>query len=168
MTSDIEFAARNIVNQLGDLYYERIPSKHWVRVRQQTNDMAERFVVKIISKLRPMEYWPFSRRMVEARAAWKQYRVLIGSPEEEIPPLYDAGFTMGVAAAQRGGGEWTNLDTALLIAPRIQLLLLIQEQLKKTIMTSLDGSKEAALNHPLNLEIEAELKSLRTELEILI
>lgn len=166
--NDIEFAARNIVNQLGDLYHERIPSKNWVRVRQQTNDMAESFVAKIISGLRPQEYWPFARRMVEARRAWKRYRVMIGHADEEVPVLFDAGFTMGVAAAQRGGGEWTNLDSALLIAPRIQLLLLAQEQLKKTITTALDSSVQAALNHPLNLEIEAELKSLRTELEILI
>lgn len=40
--------ARNIVNQIGDLYHERIPSPDWVRVRQETNDEVDAFVTNLI------------------------------------------------------------------------------------------------------------------------
>lgn len=43
-------AARNIVNQIGDLFHDRIPSGKWVRVRQETNDQLDAFVAGIIRK----------------------------------------------------------------------------------------------------------------------
>lgn len=62
----------------------------------------------------------------------------------------------------------TNIDRALAIAPRIRDLQLVQQELKRAIITALDGSIEAALNHPLFLETERELIRLREELTILI
>lgn len=62
----------------------------------------------------------------------------------------------------------TNIDRALAIAPRIRDLQLVQQELKRAIITALDGSVEAALNHPLFLETERELIRLREELTILI
>ena len=40
--------ARNIVNQIGDLYSEKIKSKNWIPVRQSTNDELDLFVAKIL------------------------------------------------------------------------------------------------------------------------
>ncbi|MFF7293193.1 hypothetical protein ACFY9N_11745 [Microbacterium sp. NPDC008134] len=54
--SDDEIAvARNIVNQIGDLYAERIPSPDWVPVRQRTNDELDAFVARLIRTLRRTE-----------------------------------------------------------------------------------------------------------------
>jgi hypothetical protein len=48
---DVLAVARNIVNQLGDLWSERIPSPEWVKVRQETNDLADEFVIRLIATL---------------------------------------------------------------------------------------------------------------------
>lgn len=48
---DVLAVARNIVNQLGDLWSERIPSPEWVKVRQETNDRADEFVLRLIATL---------------------------------------------------------------------------------------------------------------------
>lgn len=47
--------ARNIINQIGDLYYERIPSPDWVKVRQDTNDELDVFVSGLIIGFRRLE-----------------------------------------------------------------------------------------------------------------
>lgn len=47
MTDDL-FVARNIINQIGDLWSEKIPSDLWVPVRQATNDELDTFVLKLI------------------------------------------------------------------------------------------------------------------------
>lgn len=41
---DIEFLARNIINQIGDLWSEQIPSPLWVPVRQATNDQLDTWI----------------------------------------------------------------------------------------------------------------------------
>lgn len=46
--SHARFKAMNIVNQIGDLYSEMIPSEDWVRVRQATNDRLDAFVTDIL------------------------------------------------------------------------------------------------------------------------
>ncbi|WP_217181587.1 hypothetical protein [Streptomyces sp. AC495_CC817] len=40
--------ARNIINQIGDIYHERIPSPDWVKTRQETNDELDTFVASLI------------------------------------------------------------------------------------------------------------------------
>jgi hypothetical protein len=40
--------ARNIINQIGDLYYEEIPSDRWVAVRQSTNARLDQFVASLL------------------------------------------------------------------------------------------------------------------------
>jgi hypothetical protein len=47
--------ARNIVNQIGDVYAEHIPSPEWVPVRQQTNDKLDAFAALLIRTLRTPE-----------------------------------------------------------------------------------------------------------------
>ena len=42
--------AKNIINQLGDLWSERIPSPEWVPMRQSTNDPLDVFVTELIEK----------------------------------------------------------------------------------------------------------------------
>lgn len=49
-TDDELMLARNIVNQLGELWCERILSAEWVHVRQATNDLADEFVSGLIHK----------------------------------------------------------------------------------------------------------------------
>jgi hypothetical protein len=49
-TADLRFLAYNIVNQLGDLWHEQIPSDKWVPVRQATNDEADEFVLRILNQ----------------------------------------------------------------------------------------------------------------------
>lgn len=44
--------ARNIVNQIGDVYHERIPSPDWVQVRQETNDELDAFTARLIAGFR--------------------------------------------------------------------------------------------------------------------
>jgi hypothetical protein len=41
--------ARNIVNQIGDVWHELIPSAEWVRVRQETNDECDKFVASLLA-----------------------------------------------------------------------------------------------------------------------
>jgi len=45
---DLPFLARNIINQIGDLWHERIPSPLWVPVRQATNDQLDRWVTSLL------------------------------------------------------------------------------------------------------------------------
>jgi hypothetical protein len=52
VSEDGLFEARNIVNQLADLYSERIPSSEWIKVRQSTNDMADQFVLRVMKAWR--------------------------------------------------------------------------------------------------------------------
>ena len=52
MSTPLEFLASNIVNQLPDMYTERIPSDKWIEVRQATNDMADEFVLGILENVR--------------------------------------------------------------------------------------------------------------------
>jgi hypothetical protein len=42
--NDPLFLAQNIINQIGDLWHERIPSPLWVPVRQSTNDELDAWV----------------------------------------------------------------------------------------------------------------------------
>lgn len=46
---DALFTARNIVNQIADHYSEQITSDQWVRVRQESNDMLDEFVLRLIT-----------------------------------------------------------------------------------------------------------------------
>ena len=48
MRADILAVARNIVNQIGDLWAEKIPSEKWVPVRQATNDRLDEFTAGLI------------------------------------------------------------------------------------------------------------------------
>lgn len=41
--------ARNIVNQIGDLLSERVPSDEWVKARQETNDELDLWVSNLIA-----------------------------------------------------------------------------------------------------------------------
>lgn len=50
---EVKFAAYNIINQLGDLWSDLIPSPDWVAVRQSTNDQADKFVAEIIRSVIP-------------------------------------------------------------------------------------------------------------------
>jgi len=52
MTSSLDLA-RNIVNQIADLYSEKIPSVLWVEVRQDTNDELDQFVKRLIEMYTP-------------------------------------------------------------------------------------------------------------------
>jgi len=45
---DVEFLARNIINQIGDLWAEHIPSEQWVPVRQATNDQLDTWVSSLV------------------------------------------------------------------------------------------------------------------------
>jgi hypothetical protein len=45
---DCRSLARNIVNQVADLYHESIPSGRWVKVRQETNDMLDDWVSSLL------------------------------------------------------------------------------------------------------------------------
>lgn len=45
--------ARNIINQIGDLWAERIPSEDWVKVRQSTNDELDAFAARLIETYQP-------------------------------------------------------------------------------------------------------------------
>jgi hypothetical protein len=47
------------------------------------------------------ERWLFSRRLREAAKAWREYRDVAQIPDEQAPTLFQAGFSMGVTAAQR-------------------------------------------------------------------
>ena len=47
-TPDLKFLARNIINQIGDLWYEQIPSEKWVPVRQATNDQLDIWVAGLL------------------------------------------------------------------------------------------------------------------------
>ena len=51
-STDEMAVARNIVNQIGDLYAERIPSPDWVPVRQATNDELDAFTARLIRGVR--------------------------------------------------------------------------------------------------------------------
>jgi hypothetical protein len=48
------------------------------------------------------ERWIFSKRFREAAKAWREYRAVAQVPDEQAPTLFQAGFSMGVTAAQRG------------------------------------------------------------------
>lgn len=45
---DLEFLARNIINQIGDLWAEHMPSEQWVPVRQATNDQLDTWVSSLV------------------------------------------------------------------------------------------------------------------------
>jgi hypothetical protein len=47
-SADALAVARNIVNQIGDFWAERIPSAEWVPVQQQTNDELDAFAARLI------------------------------------------------------------------------------------------------------------------------
>lgn len=49
MSPENEMLARNIINQIGDIYSERIPSDQWVPVRQETNDLLDEFVAGLLA-----------------------------------------------------------------------------------------------------------------------
>ena len=56
-----------------------------------------------------MSRWPFSRRRREAQKAWERY-VAEGAAGPQaapftMPTLFEAGFHMGVGAAQRADEE---------------------------------------------------------------
>lgn len=46
------------------------------------------------------EQWGFSKRREEAHAAWARYRRVVSNAELNSPTLFEAGFTLGVSAAQ--------------------------------------------------------------------
>ncbi|MGW9587469.1 hypothetical protein [Microbacterium sp. NPDC055455] len=46
------------------------------------------------------ERWLFGRRLREAAKAWRTYREVAQLSDERPPVLFEAGFSMGVAAAQ--------------------------------------------------------------------
>lgn len=91
--------ARNIVNQLGDLWSERIPSEKWVSVRQATNDEADQFVAALISK---------AREAVEAKARAEGWDALYrtqfdGMPGADLSKVTDPNnpYREGVEGARR-------------------------------------------------------------------
>lgn len=48
--TDTKFLAQNIINQIGDLYSEAIPSDEWVPVRQASNDVLDAWVTELLEK----------------------------------------------------------------------------------------------------------------------
>ena len=65
--------ARNIINQIADLYSEKILSDHWARVRQATNDLLDDFVAGLILRETAQEVPGFAARERMAEVAWEFY-----------------------------------------------------------------------------------------------
>lgn len=88
---EIEDVAANIVYQIGDVLYEALPPdmahEHFVKARQNTNDLAIDFAKKLISKL-------LSDREKEIRRKCDTVRERAPSTKK----MFDRGFAAGAEA----------------------------------------------------------------------
>lgn len=73
-TNDALWIARNIINQIADVYHERIRSPNWVKVRQETNDELDAFAAKLVESYQPVQ---ISDEMVEAVIAARKEHPLV-------------------------------------------------------------------------------------------
>jgi len=94
--------ARNIVNQIGELYYERISSPDWVRVRQETNDELDAFAARLIlGFLRAVQGEPSDAAVLAALNAYRGYYREDDGPGD--PSLRAMRAALRAAAATEGG-----------------------------------------------------------------
>lgn len=128
---DLLFLARNIINQIGDLWHERIPSPLWIPVRQDTNDRLDTWVTSLLrgalAETVPRAYYDrvianaearhrrAAQDLLEARAerdayrsdaeAWRRHMAQHASVDNATPPKYLTGGHTGEPPRRPRGGS---------------------------------------------------------------
>ena len=91
----IEYAAMNIVHQLGDALYEALPKdiahEHFVDARQKTNDVSIDFAEKLIDKLLISTIIEFIKKQEGVVEGMKK-----STPHDEIAWTFEDGYNQSL------------------------------------------------------------------------